>query len=444
VAFGPKGNLIATGTKDHRLRLWEAETGNLVSELFGCGQWIRDIAISRDGKYFAAVGSEDLIRVWSLKDMAAPRLVREIPGHTGGKTSKVAFAPNSRTMVTAGADGVAKRWRVGDDPYCDEFWKLRPAAWQLRELDVSSDGETVMVSLTSGTMESEIQAWNRRRREPVATHKLPWVVQGLALLPDGRTLAYAGNTAGDKRVELCNVDGTDWVRSLGEIPAPKNAYADVAIDRDATTLAVVKGDNTVWLYNLLTAAARSVELGAVENGFGDVQLSPDGRLLAAHSLGNQTIVVYDLKSEMLRATLPECTGGMAFSPGGRLLATGAANRSVLIWDVQTGRRVRQLAGHDELLRCLTFSPDGKVLATACRKKSKIKIWAVDSADELFTIRAPVNEISALAFTPDGRTLIAAGNRVKKIDGKKILMPSVAFFSAGDPTIHGETFVFRVE
>jgi hypothetical protein len=50
----------------------------------------------------------------------------------------------------------------------------------------------------------------------------------------------------------------------------------------------------------------------------------------------------------------------------------------------------------------------------------------------------------LAFTPDGTALIAAGNRVKEIDGKKILLPSVAFFSAGDPTIRGETSVFRAE
>jgi WD40 repeat protein len=135
---------------------------------------------------------------------------------------------------------------------------------------------------------------------------------------------------------------------------------------------------------------------------------------------------------------------MAFSPDGRQLAAGAANRSVPIWDLQTGRMLHQLAGHDQPLHCLVFSPDGKVLATTCRKKSKIKIWAVDSADELLTIRAPVNEISALAFTPDGRTLIAAGNRVKKLDGKESMLPGVAFFSAGDPTIHGEKFVFRAE
>ena len=135
---------------------------------------------------------------------------------------------------------------------------------------------------------------------------------------------------------------------------------------------------------------------------------------------------------------------MAFSPDGRLLAAGAANRSVPIWDLQTGRIVRQLAGHDELLHCLTFSPDGKVLATACQDETEIKIWAVDSADELLTIQTPVDRIAALAFTPDGTALIAAGNRVKEIDGKETLLPSVAFFSAGDPTIRGETFVFRAD
>jgi WD40 repeat protein len=64
---------------------------------------------------------------------------------------------------------------------------------------------------------------------------------------------------------------------------------------------------------------------------------------------------------------------MAFSPDGRLLAAGAANRSVPIWDLQTGRMLHQLAGHDQPLHCLVFSPDGKVLATACKKKSKIKV-----------------------------------------------------------------------
>jgi WD40 repeat protein len=65
---------------------------------------------------------------------------------------------------------------------------------------------------------------------------------------------------------------------------------------------------------------------------------------------------------------------LAFSPDGRVLASGAWDRTVKLWDVKTGKELRTFFGHDEQVSALVFSPDGKTLASAA--ENEIRLWDV--------------------------------------------------------------------
>src|SRR5205085_1133608 len=80
---------------------------------------------------------------------------------------------------------------------------------------------------------------------------------------------------------------------------------------------------------------------------------------------------------------------------------------VRLWDVATGRFVRDLTGHGARVNGLAVSPDGRLLATAGADKA-VRLWALPSGEAVGAWTAHANEAEAVAFSPDGRLLASAG------------------------------------
>jgi WD40 repeat protein len=99
---------------------------------------------------------------------------------------------------------------------------------------------------------------------------------------------------------------------------------------------------------------------------------------------------------------------VSFSPDGKRLASSSGDGTVKVWDVAAGKLVWEKSGHDgATIRSVAYSPDGKLLATGSYDKT-VKFWNAETGSELKTLRGHTQSVRLIAFSHDGKWLATGG------------------------------------
>jgi WD40 repeat protein len=106
VAFSPDGALLASGSRDNVVRLWDASAAQCLAVLPGHTGWLYAVAFSPDGALLASASGDKTIRLW---DAATHQCVASLEGHTSWVFS-VAFSPDGATIASGSADETIKLW----------------------------------------------------------------------------------------------------------------------------------------------------------------------------------------------------------------------------------------------------------------------------------------------------------------------------------------------
>ena len=197
-------------------------------------------------------------------------------------------------------------------------------------------------------------------------------------------------------------------------PRPEPSHPVATSNKQTASLAVTTPGGAAVAP--LPAARDVVDRGALRTlrdpsgGVTAVAFAPNRASLLAAAGEDRTIRLWNVNTGLVERTLAGHDSGvtsLVFSPDGRSIASGSADNTVRIWDVATGEARQVLTGADRWVFCVAWSPDGRIVA-AGSGDGAVRLWDARSGAPLRTLIGHQRWVSALGFSPDGQ-LLASGS-----------------------------------
>jgi WD40 repeat protein len=436
VGWSEDGAVVGVASNSRVVKFYDAKSGALLAVLPGQGappkpgngvngpSWaLRSVALAPDGTRVVTASNDRTAQVWNLPS----RTVRHVLKHPRAVTA-VVYHPAGRLFVTGCADGRLRVWESETGRLRGTF-RLAVARPDdqptIHNLAFNKDGSRLACSAGDRT-----EVWDLARAvslqpgdlQPVQRKPLAVQAKGVIRVPYGTpgTLVLALAVSGDGR-EVAAVGGDNVARifeagTLKPVSAAAhpNLIHFVVLSADGSTLA------SGTPQSIRVSEVRSGKVLATFSldgrpGADALALSPDGKTLAAGlKAGGEfpaLVKLWDVPGQKeLRSFRANAEGiqALTFSSEGRTLATGSVRDPLIrLWDVATGRPGFRLRGHAVGVRALAFAPDGKTLVSSGMDQT-IRIWHVEKGRQLFSLDGHTRPVTRLAFSADGKTLATGG------------------------------------
>jgi len=306
----------------------EEPAGNLseVGLLEGHTDWVQCVTFSPDGSILASGSEDKTICLW---DVAEQRQVGLLKGHTG-RVHSVTFSADGKTLVSGGWDNTIRLWDVAEQK---QVGLLKGHTNWVNFTAFSPDEKM----LASGSFDETVRLWNVAEQKQVGLlkgHK-GWVYF-VAFSPDGKMLASAGEE---------NVTRLWDVAEQKQVGLLAKAAISVAFSPDGRMLASGSWDGIIRLWDVQTQKRIGFLPGHTRRVL--AVLSLDGKTLASWSPDDRTVRLWDVVEQEQVAMLRGHTWApsfIAFSPDGKLLASVSFHDNIVrLWDVQIpGRDVEPM------------------------------------------------------------------------------------------------------
>lgn len=444
VAYSPDGRLIASIGARQEVKVWDANSGELLRTFVGADESSSSVAFNPDGKILAAAFNTQVI-LWDTTNgektaILSGRSVGTTIGYNLG-IGQIGFSPDGKRLATANMDGAPTIWDL------DTHRKVMSLVAEMlppKAIAYNPDGKT----LATGGDEGIVRVWDARQGTELFSLNLGGIIHSVSFSPDGTYLAAASEDGSikvwdavtgeiistpplqsgmydiaflaDGRFATAGQDGTTRVwdpisgQQLLVLAGPTSTVISVAGSPDGGRIATGAYDGSLRIWD----AAPGRELMTIPAHADinwNVAYSPDGKRIASASMDG-TAKFWDADSGQLLMTLAKGSNledgftSLAFSPDGEQIATGGMDGSVTLWDSRSGKKLSTLLSHNNLVFDLAFSRDGVSLASVAWNGTA-KVWDLASGKEItsFSGHQENSYISGVTFSADGKRVFTAAD-----------------------------------
>ncbi|MCA9286369.1 MAG: protein kinase [Phycisphaerales bacterium] len=319
----------------------------------------------------------------------------------------VAVAPDGSAFLAAGRDGTVRIWSVAEGTWRGKFKVESKAIFDLR---FSPDGSQVAVAGANGLI--ELFAYPSLQRTWRSSERHSDAARALCFSPDGAVLVSAGQD-GSVRGWSAADGGSLWVTDAG---GPARAVAHHPHD---PIVATEGGDGTIRFWDTRHGEA----VGSLSGHPGDqvfaLAYSPDGHRLYSGS-SDRTVAIWNLDTGERERTLPghdRSIWSLAVTADGTRVASASIDQTVRLWDAD-GASIGLYHGHGDAVADIAFTPDGARFVTGSWDRT-VRVWDSSRTSEPLALHDGLGPVDAVEVGGDGR-LVATAHR----DGPVLLRDAV--------------------
>jgi WD40 repeat protein len=293
-----------------------------------------------------------------------------------GIVQAVAISPDGKTLASGSNDTTIKLWNLDTGELLETLTGHTSA---VLSLGFSPDRKILVSSSNLEFNDGTIKIWDLKKLQLKQTLENSWLamrVCSVAFSPDGQYLA-----TGHLSVTLLGTPIKIWDLNRGKVRCSLKGHGwdatSVAFSSDGQILVTGSNDGSIMIWDW----RREQRLRTFNR--------PNGFV-------NSLVSWFDSSVESIWS--------IAISPDNKIIASGGSEGLVILWDINSGKRLHVLTKHSGAVYAVAFSPDGQTLASGSRD-STIRIWNCETGQLLQTLKH-LGPVKSLAFSPDGQTLVS--------------------------------------
>jgi WD40 repeat protein/uncharacterized caspase-like protein len=423
VNFTDDGKRVATGGFDTPTILWDTETGKQLVKMSGRTNMAYKVAFSADGTKLWSGGRTR----WDLREGRGARIA---PGPTDNMLGVPSPDGKYLATYTANSDVVT----ILEVPNGKQLQRLAPATSGsvVEHASFSPDGTMIWISYgpdpvqqqkqttpRSGMLSTQLKIWEVKSGRELRTLTLGATSVEAGFSADGRILGTFGSMGDISLWDAASGSRLHELKSspMGNLGSMTGGAANPGAMNPAAILRGSGGSmpaipNLADLSSMMTNMMGAMSAGTMGRTVTSMAFSPDGRIVATGGVESKSN--FDLASMMSGAAQPGQKGQKKpprnvpdpqdFMKTMKIETSG----QVVLWDVSTGQEIGALKGHGKGVTSVAFSRDGRLVASGSSDNT-IKIWDLATKREVRTLSGHTSNIESIDFSPDGRLLASASD-----------------------------------